>query len=174
MHAASLSVSWDLKIPLSLSMGTCSEPVCLTSMAVKWPQQAVSLSVSPAVSLSVSPAGRKDSSFPWAMYHLTRHNLIISQDTTKNSDGSKYPLLQVSILSLSTTHFFQMTNHSELSQIIQQHKNKQNTKTFAFTAFIANKSTNYSIHQIIIISLRGHFLFPTAAWLLEFSWTVAS
>ena len=41
-------------LSLSPSMGTCSEPVCLTSMAVKWPQQAVSLSVSPVVG---GPAG---------------------------------------------------------------------------------------------------------------------
>jgi hypothetical protein len=116
----------DLKIPLSLSMGTCSEPICLTSMAIKWYQQAVSLSVSPAVSMSVSPAGRRDSSFPWVMSeldHLTMHNLISHKAQQEIQMGeSIHCCRSLSSLSLSTTRFFPMTNHSELSHITQQHK----------------------------------------------------
>ena len=143
--------------------------------------QAVSLAVSPAVSVSISPAGRWDLNISLSPPQVSPgwfHNLIISQGTTRNSDWNKYPLglypfslnhtflpnvksLGVVHSSLSLNHTFlpKMTNHSELSHITQQHKNKQNTQTFAFTTFIANKSTKYSIHQIIIVSLRGHFLF---------------
>ena len=135
----------DLKIPLSLSMGTCSEPVCLTSVTVKWPQQAVSLSVSPAVSLSVSPAGRRDSSFPWAMSeldYLTRHNLISHKAQQEIQMGVSIHYCR-SLSSLSLNHTF-LPNDKSL-RVVSHHTTAQiqakYPETFAFITFILNKST---------------------------------
>jgi hypothetical protein len=124
--------------------------------------QAVSLAVSPAVSVSISPGGRWDLNISLSPPQVSPgwfHNLIISPGTTRNSDWNKYPLglypfslnhtflpnvksLGVVHSSLSLNHTFlpKMTNHSELSHITQQHKNKQNTQTFALIIFIVNKS----------------------------------
>ena len=67
-----------------------------------------------------------------------------TQGTTRNSDGSIHKVSFFSLL--ATTCFFPMTislNHTfppndntlGVSHITQQHKNKQNTQTFAFITF---------------------------------------
>jgi hypothetical protein len=125
-----------------------SEPVCLISRNKR--SQDLSLSTS---------------SSPWVMseldYLATRHSKKIRWECSQGL----YPLSRQLFVSsqwqsLSTTSFFPMTNHSELSHITQQHNNKQNTQTFAFLTF---HSQNISK----VINTSNCHRFPSGASLIS-------
>ena len=176
MHAANLSVSStgrrDLKISLSPSMGTSSEPVYLTGKAVKRTPPSWQLLLPPA-SVADSPASpscrrrscepvclissdpvclisrnkrSQDISFstsssPWA---TTRHSKKIRWECSQGLYPlSRQPFVSSQWQSLSTTRFFPMTNHSELSHITQHHTTAQQQAKYPDICFHNFSYTKY-------------------------------